>query len=164
MSILIKAQLPDIPGTLIRMLKPISDNSGNISSVIHSHEDNSNGKIPVIVQFELPGEVQEEKLKIITEELESLSIEINEITQVLQRQTLIVILIGHVFETDFVDTYKRISEAGGILVNLNGKFTKQKEVSTVKFEIECDHECIPNLMEEIKIICKEKNLSLISDR
>ena len=164
MSICLKAYLPDTPGALIKMLKPISDRAGNISSVIHSHGDNRGGKVPVIVKFDLPKDSEKEKLEQITSDLTNLAIEITEIERSLKRQRIIVIITGHVFETDFVDTMKRINRTGASVVSTVAKFTGVKAVSNVKFEIYCDEDKISAAMKEIQAICREKNLTLITDR
>ncbi len=164
MSICLKAYLPDSPGALIRMLKPISENAGNISSVIHSHEENRGGKVPVIVKFDLPADSQQEKLEIISKELENLAIEITEIDTGIKTERMIVILSGHVFETDFVDTMKRINRSGASVVSTMAKFTDVQSISNVKFEILCDAQKILDAYRELKAICEEKNLTMISDR
>jgi len=164
MAICLKAYLPDTPGALIQVLKPISENAGNISSVIHSHEENRGGKVPVIVKFNLPPESEKEKLDHITKELEELAVEITEISRGLKRERIIVILTGHVFETDFVDTMKRINRTGANVVSTYAKFTDVQSISNVKFEILVDEKSIQKTMKELHAICREKNLTIISDR
>lgn len=165
MTIELKAKLPDKPGTLIRMLKPISDNAGNISTVMHMHEEKRGGKVPVIVRFELPVNSIEEKLQQITTELQSQSIEIVEITNLnVTKEVLTAIMTGHVFETDFVDTYKRINSAGGKISRIEAMFTDPKDISNVKFDLQCDKADIKKILEELRTIVHEKNLTLITDR
>lgn len=160
----LKANLPDNPGSLVRMLKPISDNGGNIYSVIHSHGEGRGGKVPVSVQFDLSAENLDAKLQVIKKEFEALSIDIIELAQVLQRESVMAILIGHVFETDFVDTYKRISNVGGTITRIEALFTDQKKISNVKLEIKCDKSRVDATIEELQAICQEKNLSILTDR
>lgn len=164
MSICLKALLPDTPGALIKMLKPISDNTGNIYSVIHSHGEKHGSKVPVIVKFDLPPESQEIKLKKIISELEQLQVEITEVETTPKLERIIAIVSGHVFQTDFVDTMKRISRTGARVVSTYAKFKDVASISNVKFEIMCDYDHVENALMELRRICEEKNLFLILDR
>jgi ACT domain-containing protein len=164
MVIELKANLPDNPGTLIQFLKPISDNAGNILTVIHSHDEKRAEKVPVLVKFDLAPDVMEEKLALIRKALEAQSIEILQLNQVVQLEIINIIILGHVFETDFVDTFKRINDTGAKVVRIEAYFTEAKAVSNVKFEIHVSKNNIKYMMEEIRALCQEKNLTLISER
>ena len=48
----LEVRIPDSPGALIKLIKPISENSGNIHGILHSHKDKINGNIPVLIRFE----------------------------------------------------------------------------------------------------------------
>ena len=164
MVIELKANLPDTPGTLLKLLKPISDHAGNIYSVIHSHVEVKGGKVPVIVQFDLPHEKIQEKKLLITKELQNLSIDIVDFAELVKRETITVIISGHVFETDFVDTFKRINSAGANVARIEAIFTGVQDISNVKFEIQCDYGKVDATMDEVRAVCQEKNLTLITDR
>ncbi|TFF97539.1 MAG: amino acid-binding protein, partial [Promethearchaeota archaeon] len=43
----IVVRLPDTPGSLIELIKPISDNGGNIFGILHYHDKKINNKITV---------------------------------------------------------------------------------------------------------------------
>lgn len=159
----LQANLPDNPGTLIQLLKPISDNAGNILTVVHSREKKRGQKVPVTVQFDLPGNKIEERMKNITAELVQHNIEILKVTEIVQTEIINIILLGHVFETDFVDTFKRISKTGAKIVRIEALFTDAKDISNVKFEIHVNKQFIKKMMDEIQAICQEKNLNLISE-
>jgi ACT domain-containing protein len=159
----LQANLPDNPGTLIQLLKPISDNAGNILTVVHSREKKRGEKVPVTVHFDLPGNNIEERMKNITTELSQHNIEILKVTEIVQTEIINIIMLGHVFETDFVDTFKRISKTGAKVVRIEALFTDLKDISNVKFEIHVNKQFIKNMMEEIEAICQEKNLNLISE-
>ena len=82
----------------------------------------------------------------------------------MKRETLTVIISGHVFETDFVDTFKRINKAGANVARIEAIFTGVQDISNVKFEIQCDLGKISATMDEVRAVCQEKNLCLITDR
>jgi ACT domain-containing protein len=165
MVIELKANLPDIPGALIKMLKPISDNAGNISSVIHMHEELRGEKVPVIVRFDLPENSIDEKLETILEELRNLEIEVSDVTNLgVKQETVSVIMTGHVFQTDFVDTFRRLSEVGAHVIRIEAMFKELNDISNVKFELHVDKTSVRQTMDELRAISVEKNLSMIFDR
>lgn len=157
----IQAFLPDEPGTLIQFLKPISDNSGNIFTVLHMHDQSVEGKIAVLVKFSLNNL---SKLEIIQDELQKKNIEVFKVTKILDRDRLVVILIGDVFETDFIDTYRQIETIGGDIKRLDARFKGLANTSAVKFEILIDKDKIDLLLTKLEEICIEKKLTLIKDR
>jgi ACT domain-containing protein len=161
----LNVNLPDQPGTLIRMLKPISDYAGNISTVMHMHEEKKGNKVPVMVRFDLPENLRDEKLPLILKELKAQNIEVGEVKYLgVKLDSLVFIMVGHVFQTDFVDTFKRLNSIGGYVRKIEASFTEMTDVSNVKFEIEVDRQEIKKIMSELRLIAKEKNLTLITDR
>jgi ACT domain-containing protein len=53
MRVNVDIQLKDVPGQLIVALEPISNNDGNIRSVVHRHDKVSGGKIAINLTFEV---------------------------------------------------------------------------------------------------------------
>ncbi len=160
--IYLEAKLPDIPGTLIEMIKPISQNGGNIYGILHYHDKKTNNMIPVTVWFEINKELIDLSLNNIKKELIEKKIEINKVSIGSKNQMMTVILSGHVFDSDITDTIKRLDLKNIRVRELQAKFTGFKEISNVKMKIE-----FPELMtkmeliNEIENICKEKGLFLI---
>ncbi len=160
--IYLEVKLPDIPGSLIEMIKPISQNGGNIYGILHNHDKKKNNLIPVNVSFELKEELIESSLKKIQKELSEKNIEITKISVSSKNKLLTVILTGHVFDTDITDTIKRLNSKNIKILELQAKFTEVDEISNVKMKVE-----FPELMtkfeliHEIEKICEEKNLFLI---
>ena len=58
----LEVKLPDTPGNLIELIKPISENGGNIFGILHHHDKKVGNMIPVTVTFELNDEVLEKNL------------------------------------------------------------------------------------------------------
>ncbi|TFG08236.1 MAG: hypothetical protein EU539_02845 [Promethearchaeota archaeon] len=158
----IKCKLPDTPGSLIELIKPISANHGNIYGILHHHDKKLNNMIPVDISFEIPLELRESSLENIQKELEKKNIEIEKITLGGKQRQLIVLLTGHVFDTDVVDTIKRLAKKKIKVTELQARFTEISEVSNVKLKLTYpDTINEDKLMNELEIICKEKNLFLI---
>jgi len=159
--IILEALLKDQPGSLIEFLKPISENGGNIFGIIHDHNKKKNNLIPVHVTFELHEELLKTNLPKIREALEEKGIKISKLTQELAQQEMKVILWGHVFESDIVNTVKRIAEKGARVSEIRAKLLEVKDESsallTIELPVSIDKETI---LDTIQQICKEKNLLL----
>ena len=106
-SLQIRALLPDTPGSLVELIKPISENGGNIFGILHFHDKKVNNMIPVNITFELHKDLIDTNLKKIQEILREKNIQIEKITFGDEKKHVTVILTGHVFDTDVVDTIHR---------------------------------------------------------
>ncbi len=159
----LEVKLPDIPGSLIELIKPISENGGNIHGIIHFHDKKIKNLIPVSVNFELSEDIKEISLQNIKNALKEKNIDIENIILGVEKRTLTIILTGHVFDTDVLDTIKRLASKSIAVSELQAKFTALEEVSNVKLKIEFPESMTKNeLFEELRKICKEKNLFLIT--
>jgi len=161
--ITLECLIPDQPGSLIEFIKPISDNHGNIFGILHFHDKKRNNMIPVSVNFDIPKEFLESSLEKIQKELKEKNFEIEKITfGAKKRESLIVILSGHVFDTDITDTIKRLASKNIKVPELQAKFTDIEEISTVKLKLDFPESMAESdLILELEKICKEKNLFLI---
>ena len=70
--IYLEVKLPDIPGSLIELIRPVSQHGGNIYGVLHHHDKKINNMIPVDIWFELSEELIQISLKNI-KDVENLS-------------------------------------------------------------------------------------------
>ncbi len=161
--IFLECLIPDHPGSLIELIKPISNNHGNIYGILHFHDRKKENMIPVSVNFEIPEELIEASLERLKKELTEKNIHIEKLTMGDKtRQDLIVILTGHVFDTDIVDTIKRLAAKNIKVPELQAKFTEISEISNVKLKLVYPESMTEHdLIQEISSICKEKNLFLI---
>ena len=158
----IECNIPDRPGSLIELIKPISNNHGNIYGILHYHDKKLNNMIPVSISFDLPEEFMESSLKKIQLELKEKDIEIVKIAFGVKQCQLIVILTGHVFDTDVVDTIKRLAKKNIKVPELQARFTEISEISNVKLKLTYPNSMPEEeLIKELDLICKEKDLFLI---
>jgi ACT domain-containing protein len=158
----LEVKLPDTPGTLIELIKPISTNGGNIYSILHFHDKKVNNMIPVNITFELTEELIEVSLRNIRKELTEKNIQIVKITFGAEEKYLTFILTGHVFDTDVTDTINRLASKKIRVAELQAKFTDLEDVSNVKFKVEFPESMTKNeLIKEIEKICEDKKLFLI---
>jgi len=159
----LEVKLPDTPGSLIELIKPISKNGGNIYGILHFHDRKINNLIPVNVTFELNEEIQEVSMQKIKNELKEKNIQIENINYEIEKKIITIILTGHVFDTDVMDTIKRLASKNINVLELQAKFTELEEVSNVKLKIEFPEDMNKKeLNNELRKICEEKKLFLIT--
>lgn len=165
MKVEMKAHIPDHPGSLVKMLIPIKDNLGNIQSIIHDHELKIGNKIPVLVKFSLPDQDSQIRMEKIRKSLEQEGIKVVKMDEDVIFEYLNAIIIGHVFDTTFEDTFSRITKEGAIIDGIDSVFTDPKDVSTVFFEIHYPAEKVSReqIISSLRQISKEKNFGLITD-
>lgn len=161
--ITLEVKIPDTPGSLIELIKPISNNGGNIYGILHFHDRKVNNMIPVSINFELVDDIQKVGLQKIKNELKEKNFQIENITYGVERKFLTVVLTGHVFDTDVFDTIKRLASKKIYVSELQAKFTDLEDVSNVKLKIEFPEELSKSeLIDELKKICIEKKIFLIT--
>ena len=159
----LEVRLPDTPGRLIELIRPISENGGNIFGILHHHDKKINNLIPVEITFELNKEIMDRSLKNIQKALSEKSIKIDKITLGAEQRHLMVIITGHVFDTDVVDTIRRLASKKIKVSELQAKFTEISEVSNVKLKLDYPISMTKEeLIDELNKICKQKDLFLIS--
>jgi ACT domain-containing protein len=160
--IYLEVKLPDIPGSLIEMIKPISQNGGNIYGILHNHDNKVNNMIPVNVWFELKEEFIDISIKNIQKELIEKQIEITKISIGSKNKILTFILSGHVFDTDITETIDRLDSKNIKVVELQAKLSGLDKISDVKMKVEFPESMDEsNIIGEIEKICKEKDIFLI---
>ena len=160
--IYLEVKLPDIPGSLIELIKPVSQYGGNIYGVLHHHDKKINNMIPVDIWFELSEGLIQESLENIKKDLIKKNIKIIKISVDAKNQILTFILTGHVFDTDITDTIKRLDSKNIKVFELHAKFTEVDEISSVMMKVEYPEIMTKvELLNEIEEICKEKKLFII---
>ena len=159
MKIDMKLELKDVPGTLIKSIEPISKHGGNIRSVLHLRT--GTGLVPVEIIFEIPDEAS---LNLIKNSLEERKIRISEIKvegkKYYEKETPSFMLIGHVIDTDIMDTIDQLNEIGTVS-DLDVLMPSPYEKSSVMMNVDVDKENRKTLLEVLDKICKEKELLAI---
>ena len=97
-------ELPDTPGQLVNILRPLSGLGANVSTIIHEHDNKtSDGKIPVHFTLEGDRSILKKGIEIIREE----NIDIVEIDDVLQ----------NISTNNIMDTVHKIDELDDIKIS-----------------------------------------------
>lgn len=109
MKISMDIELQDIPGQLVAVLEPISTFGGNIISVIHHRDKKTpSGGIPVQLVFD----IEEVALEKVIEWLKSESIEVIRIGKERLKESISIILIGHIVHSGIKEMVNEIDETG----------------------------------------------------
>jgi len=82
MIIELEVLIEDKPGTLIKMLMPISENDCNIHGIYHGQRREEDNLIPVFAKFEVADDTYRDVMKIIRERYAELNIEIHKFAPV----------------------------------------------------------------------------------
>jgi len=160
----LEVKIPDEPGMLIKLIKPISENGGNIHGIFHMHEQATGDSIPVLITFEIisEDELKTKNLETIKKSLKDENFQILRITDIPASHQMTVMLSGHVFRNSFEDTVREINKTGAKVYDLEAKFTSPDDISNVKFVLDIPDEIDDrDVITELKRICKEKELILI---
>lgn len=109
MKISMDIELQDIPGQLVLALKPVSDYGGNILSVLHQRDKKTPaGRIPV----QLVVDIKESRLDRLIEQLKERGVSVVRIGKERLKESLVVLLIGHIVHSDIRETIDSIDSTG----------------------------------------------------
>jgi len=109
MKITLYIELEDVPGQLVAALKPVSDLGGNILSVLHHRgKKTPSGRVPVQLVFDL----DEKKVKDVVEQLEKRGVNVVSTGKERMRESMVVLLIGHIVHSDIRETIDSIDSTG----------------------------------------------------
>ncbi|MHA1339276.1 MAG: hypothetical protein ACTSRZ_13085 [Promethearchaeota archaeon] len=158
----LEAKLRDRPGELLRFLKPISENAGNIHGIIHSHKNKKGGLVPVLVRFEIIAENKINYLENIKKSLLKMNIKITRITSIPAVHQMACILSGHVFRSNIEDIMRRLKKIKVRIQELEAKLNDPDDISNVKLTLEIPDEVEDRVVvNKLEKICNEKNLFLL---
>lgn len=109
MKISMDIELQDIPGQLVLALKPVSDLGGNILSVLHQRDKKTpSGRVPV----QLLLEIEERRLDGLVEQLKDRGVTVVRTGKERLKDSMVVLLIGHIVHSDIRDTIDSIDSTG----------------------------------------------------
>ncbi len=109
MKISMDIELKDIPGQLVLALQPVSDFGGNILSVLHQRDKKTpSGRIPV----QLVLEIEERGLDRLVEMLKERGVNVVRIGKERLKESMVVLLIGHIVHSDIRETIDSIDSTG----------------------------------------------------
>jgi len=109
MKITMDIELKDIPGQLVLALKPVSDFGGNILSVLYQRDKKTpTGRVPI----ELVIDIEERKLDGLLEQLKERGVSVVRTGKERLKESIVVLLIGHIVHSDIRETIDSIDRTG----------------------------------------------------
>jgi ACT domain-containing protein len=102
-------ELQDIPGQLLLALQPLKENKANIISVVH-HRDRKTPRGMIPVRFVL--EMDRSRIEALQTKLKESGISVVRAGEDRFMESVSVVLVGHVLDSDIGDTVKRIDSTG----------------------------------------------------
>lgn len=107
----VRLELADRPGELLRALEPIADHGGNLLGIVHERGSlTPRGHVPVEVDLE----AGPEQFDRIVAALRDAGVTVTRAGEERYGESLIVLLIGDLVETDLSGTLTEIQEAEGV--------------------------------------------------
>ena len=109
MRVSMDIELKDVPGQMLLALQPLSEFKANLITVLHHHQKRTPRKtIPV----QLVLEIKPENIEAIKAKLEENGIKVVRVGEHRFRESINVVLIGHVVHTGIQDTIDEIDKTG----------------------------------------------------
>ncbi|HDM36804.1 MAG TPA: amino acid-binding protein [Candidatus Syntrophoarchaeum butanivorans] len=109
MRIAMEIELKDIPGQLLSALGPIADLGGNIISIAHQRDRRTpRGTIPIKITIELP----EKHLDELIARWHERGITVMQKGEERLKESVFLILIGHIVHTDLKSTIDAVDSTG----------------------------------------------------
>ncbi|MDS0297628.1 amino acid-binding protein [Halogeometricum sp. S1BR25-6] len=156
----IRLELADEPGQLLDALRPISENGGNLLSIFHERGNlTPRGRIPVEVDLEcLP-----ERFETIVDALRSEGVNVIQAGAEHYGETLTVLLVGHLVDTDLSDTLRRIEQCSSAsLTNVSLSAPEGRDdVSSASLRLATHTGRTEDALEVVRDVAAEKDLHVV---
>lgn len=159
MIVYMQLELRDVPGSLIKVLEPISSHGGNIVSVMHSRKGRKSVVVQIVFKISDLRLLELVKKNLRQRHVRATSISI-EGRKYYARKIVDCMLIGHVIDTDLQDTIDRINRVG-VVSDIDVVMPSPKEKSSVLLHVEVDEHRLSMLSRRIREICSEKRFLLV---
>ncbi|WP_058367406.1 hypothetical protein [Haloparvum sedimenti] len=156
----VRLELVDEPGQLLAALHPIADNGGNLLSIYHERGNKTpRGHIPVEVDFE----ATEERFEGIVDALRAEGINVMQAGTERYAEELVLLLVGHIIDTDLSDTLKRIEEcASASVADVSLAAPKgTEEASSARLRLQTRAGETTAALEAVRSVADEKGLHVV---
>lgn len=156
----IRLELVDKPGELLRALKPVADNGGNLLSIFHERGNiTPRGHIPVEVDVEATSN----HFSKIVDALHDAGINVVQAGAERYSESLTIVLSGHLVDTGLSDTLSLIqNQTDASVTDLSLSAPEGTEnISSARLRIATASGERQSTMNAIRDIAADKNLQLI---
>ncbi|WP_435334798.1 amino acid-binding protein [Haloarchaeobius sp. TZWWS8] len=156
----VRLELVDEPGELLRALRPIADNGGNLLSIFHERGNlTPRGNIPVEVDMEcVPGRFED-----VVEGLREAGVTVIQAGEERFSEQLSVLLVGHIVETDLSDTLSVIEDCSGASVTdfaLDAP-AGTDDVSSARVQLAVEPGRTESALDVVREVADRKDLQLV---
>jgi ACT domain-containing protein len=156
----VRLELVDESGELLRALRPISENGGNLLSIFHERGNvTPRGHIPVVIDVE----ATPERYEAIVDSLREEGINVIQAGAERYSESLTLILSGHLVDTDLSNTLSRIRETTRATVqdlSLSAP-AGTTDISSARLCLAVEAGEVDRTLSAIDEIAEEKDLHLI---
>ncbi|MFB6200654.1 MAG: amino acid-binding protein [Halorhabdus sp.] len=156
----VRLELVDEPGELLRALRPIANNGGNLLSIFHERGNvTPRGHIPVEVDLE----ATPERFEDIVDALREAGVNVVRAGSEQYAEELVVLLVGHLVDTDLSDTLSRIEDCGGASVSDVALSAPDgtEEVSSARIRMETHAGAADDALATVREVATEKGLDVV---
>lgn len=156
----VRLELVDEPGELLNALEPIATHGGNLLSIYHERGSlTPRGRIPVEVDVEcVPDKFDE-----IVAALRAAGVTVMEAGEGRYSESITLILVGHLVESDLSDTIMRLDGCPNSTVRDVDLATPadRDEVSSARVRLAVDRAGLDETMQGVRELADEKALHVI---
>ncbi len=156
----VRLELVDRPGELLRALKPIADNGGNLLSIYHERGSiTPRGHIPVEVDLECPRDRFEGIVSALREE----GINVIQAGAEAYGEDVVLLLIGHLVDTGLSDTLSRIEKCSTATV-VDFALTapdKTTEMSSARLRLAAESGTVSDAIAAVRSVTDDKDVQVV---
>lgn len=156
----LRLELVDEPGELLRTLRPIAENGGNLLSIFHERGNvTPRGHIPVEVDVE----ATPDQFEKIVDALRDAGTNVIQAGTERYSEELTIILSGHLINTDLSDTLSQIQVTRNATVTDISLSVPEgsTQTSSARFRIAVEAGSMEDILSTIRDIADEKDLRVI---
>ncbi|PSQ29441.1 amino acid-binding protein [Halobacteriales archaeon QS_9_67_15] len=156
----LRLELVDEPGELLRALRPISDNGGNLLSIFHERGNvTPRGHIPVEVDIE----ATPDRFEKIVDVLRDTNINVIQAGTERYSQSMTVVLSGHVVDTDLSDTLSQVQDTAKATVTDLSLAAPQgtHDISSARMRLAVEEGSVSETLAVVRSVAEDKGLSVI---
>ncbi len=133
MKLEFEVELPDAPGQLQRVLTIIADHGGNVISVLHRHEKEVDGRLPVLFGID----IQETDFVGFLADLTAKH-RLLRVNREGGPSRAAVLLSGHVFEANIQNLLEPVWESGTAIGRIDARINDHDAPSAVLVQLSAD--------------------------
>lgn len=154
----VRLELVDEPGELLRALRPIAENGGNLLSIYHERGNRTpRGHIPVAVDLECPPE----RFEGIVSSLRDAGVNVIQAGAERYSEEVSVILVGSLIETDLSDTLRRFEERADLSVRDLSLSAPENDRSSARLRLAATAGGAEDALGRVRELAAEKGLLVI---